>query len=123
MPLGTAERLEAEYALTAAALGLSATAFEGRIELWETLAGERAGATDDQRRAQVASFALTAWIAYLIEQDDKFRAEGDLTTERDVLGRIALLREQQRAAQQAAGLVAPLGTANPAPLLEPWGLG
>lgn len=123
MSLGTAERLEAEYALTPAALGLSGSAFEARVELWEALAKERPGATDDQRRAHVASLALAAWIAYLIEQDDKFRAEGELTTERDVLGRIALLREQQRAAQQGAGLVAVGGAANPAPVLEPWGLG
>ncbi|MDL2342567.1 hypothetical protein QOL99_00190 [Deinococcus sp. MIMF12] len=127
MPLTPAERLEAEHSLTAEALGMSEGVFDRRLVLWEEVAGERTDATESQRQAHVASLALGAWIAYLLGQADKFRSEGQITVEQDILGRVALLREQQGAAQAQAGLVAPAAngpvTANPAPIFEPWGVG
>ncbi|WP_104990867.1 hypothetical protein [Deinococcus sp. NW-56] len=127
MTLTVAERLEGELSLTAEALGMSERVFDRRLELWEALAGERETATNAQRQAHVAYLALGAWITYLLGQADKFRAEGEVTVERDILGRVVLLRDQQDVAQVQAGLAPPTtanqGEANPAPILEPWGVG
>lgn len=128
MALTAAQRLEAELSLTAAALGMTGTQFSDRVKLWDKLAAEREGATAAQQQAHVKALALHAWIARLMGQADKFRAEGDVTVERDLMGRIRFLEPQLTAAQAAAGLTAvsaPGGraSANPAPLLEGWGIG
>ena len=127
MPLSTAERLEGELTLTAPDFGLDEGGYEARIEIWEELAGEREGVSTAQRAAHIRYLALRAAIMSLIQQADKFRAEGDITTEKNILGRVSVLKDFMTAAEVEAGLVAPVqsstsGRANPAPEFEEWGI-
>jgi len=125
--LSTLERLEAGLGLIPADFELSESAYESRIELWEELAGERPEASETQRQAHIRHLALTGAIASLMRQADKFRAEGDITTEKNILGRVAILQGYQTTAELEAGLVAPVQpsgvvSANPAPEFGEWGI-
>ena len=123
--LSTADLLEASYGLTAESLGLDAATFTRRVVLWERLAAQRPGAPEEQRAAHAQVLALRAWQAQLMQDVDKFRAEGDITVEKDVMSRVKQVGLWLAAAEAEAGLVpAPTGrvSANPAPEFGTWGL-
>lgn len=118
------ELLEAQYSLTAASFGLTADAYAERVQLWEQVASSLYG-TPAQQAARISVYALTAVIQHLIGQKDKVRVEGDITMERNILGRIEVLQGFLKAAQQAADGLTPGGTApsvNPAPEFGTWNL-
>lgn len=123
--LSTADHLEGTYGLTAEGLALDDTVFTRRVGLWERLAAQRAGASDGQRTAHIEVLALRAWQAQLMLDADKFRAEGDITVEKDVMSRVKQVEGWLKAAVAQAGLpvsgTGPRG-ANPAPEFETWGL-
>ncbi len=103
-PLKPRQRLEGELNLLPSDVGLSSAAFDDRIKLWAQLAAERAGATEAQQYQHLKALAIRAWITALSRKADKFRAEGDVTTERDILGRIERLEALEAAAIDQAGL-------------------
>ena len=96
-----------------------------RVGLWERLAAQRAGVSAEQRTAHTEVLALRAWQAQLMLDADKFRAEGDITVEKDVMARVKQVEAWLKAAEAAAGLI-PAATgqvsANPAPEFGAWGL-
>lgn len=122
MALGTADRLEALYGLTSDALKLDTAAFNRRVALWEALAGEQDSADPAQKAAQVQVLALRAWQTSLLGEADKFRAEGDITVEKDILGRVALVSGWLMAAEAAAGGGSGTGLSSPAPIMGDWGV-
>lgn len=111
--------------LTPAMLGLTSQSdLEERIGDYLTIAGATDTPTEPQRQ-QVLALIYGARIAVLEGKADKFRAEGDITTERDVMARIARL-ERLRAAAEAASQAAETGGAVTEaflPTMEPWGVG
>ncbi|MBZ9715279.1 hypothetical protein [Deinococcus multiflagellatus] len=121
-------RLHGEQHLTAADFNLEPTAYQNLVDLWVELASEREGVSLQQRRAHVRVLALKAVIQILIGEDDKFRAEGSITTEKNVMARVNLLQGWLKDAETEAGLVAPVtpvaqvGQANPEPEFAEWGL-
>ena len=122
--LSTADLLEGSYGLTAESLGLDEATFTRRVGLWERLAAQRPGASEEQRAAHAQVLALRAWQGQLMQDVDKFRAEGDITVERDVMARVKQVGVWLTAAEAGAGLtpVAKRRTANPAPEFGSWGL-
>ena len=123
--LSTADYLEGTYGLTAEGLGLDGTVFTRRVGLWERLAAQRPGMSAEQRAAHVEVLALRAWQTQLMQEADKFRAEGDITVERDVMARVTQVGVWLTAAEAEAGLTpAAAGqvSANPAPEFGSWGL-
>lgn len=125
-PLTTADRLEGLYGLTGADLGLDGAAFTRRVALWEQLAAEQGG-TSRQQQARVQVTALTNTITALMRRADRFRAEGDLTTERDILGRVEVFQGWLSAAVAEADPTSPSNggprSANPAPDITGYGIG
>lgn len=123
--LTTVDRLEGLYGLTGTDLGLDEAAFTRRVALWEQLAAEQGG-TPRQQQARVRITALTNAITALMRRADKFRAEGDITTERDILGRVKVFQGWLAAATAEADPTAPTSTgrisANPAPEIDGYGL-
>ncbi|GGL18369.1 hypothetical protein [Deinococcus radiotolerans] len=127
MALSLTARLEARYGLTAEDFELEGDQYRDRAALWQELAAEREAATEPQRTAHAQALALTALIMAQTRRADKFRAEGDITTERDILGRVAIFQGWLTAAERDAGLAPPDTSpgprhANPNPTVDPWGL-
>ncbi|MBZ9715495.1 hypothetical protein [Deinococcus multiflagellatus] len=125
--LSAAARLEGRYGLVAEDFALTPTDYAQRVALWEAMAAEQASATPEQRQAHVQVLALTAVIMAQTRRADKFRAEGDITTERDILGRVAIFQGWLAVAEGLAGLAPPAAApgprrANPSPVIDPWGL-
>lgn len=119
--LTAAELLEAHYGLTADALGLTAEGYVQRLKLWERAV---TAWPVERREAGLRTLALRAWVTRLVAQADKFRAEGDITVERDILGRIEVVRSWLATAEaEGAASAAATGSANPSPELVPWGIG
>lgn len=121
MAVATADRLGAELGVTADDLGLTDQAFGDRIDLWKRLV---AGEPDLERQYQrVKALLLRNWITALSREADKFRAEGELTIETNIVARIALLQADLASAVAGSGPPAfSPGSANPAPVIEAWGL-
>lgn len=120
--LSAEELLEAHYGLTPEVLGLTSEAFTQRVALWEQLVSER---PEEKRAAGVRVLALRAWVTRLLAQADKFRAEGDVAIERDMLGRVKVVQGWLSVAQveAAAGGEADVSdSGNPTPVLEAWGI-
>ncbi|MFC3833501.1 hypothetical protein [Deinococcus rufus] len=128
MGLSTDQRLEALYSLTADTLGLAPAAYQRRVGLWGHLSRQRMATTPGLTPAQTDAFvdvlALRAWQAVLIGQADKFRAEGDITTERNMQIRLDEIRGWISSAETAAGLTeGPTSvSSNPAPEFAAWGI-
>lgn len=124
--LTTVDRLEGMYGLTGADLGLDGAAFTRRVALWEQLSAEQGG-TPRQQQARVRVTALTNTITALMRRADKFRAEGDITTERDILGRVEVFQGWLTAAVAEADPTSPSSggprSANPAPDITGYGIG
>lgn len=122
MPLGSQDRLEAELGVTADDLGLSDAQYAARIAVWESLAEETQ--PDVLRRyPSVKAYLLRTWITALTRKVDKFRAEGELTVERDMMARIALLKVDLDVALAASLLPTDSGDAAFGPLIGEWGVG
>lgn len=90
--LTAAETLEGLYGLTGSELGLDEQRFAARLGLWERLAAQQRPDAPAFQQASVRAMALRAWVTALIGKADKFRAEGDITVERDVMARIGLVK-------------------------------
>lgn len=114
------DRLTAELNVTAADLGLDDDAFSDRVKLWGQLA---AGPDQDPERVyqRVKAHLLRNWITSLTRDADKFRSEGELTVETNILGRIALLQGDLLLAQSAATVDVP-GLAAYGPTVDAWGI-
>ena len=124
-PLTPAEQLEGLYGLTSQVLGLDEVDFERRISLWTRIAAQRTEASAQQQIAHVALLAIRGQITHLIGEEDKFRAEGDITAERNITERIKYLDGLLPGLELECGLRSPEAqrtSSNPAPLLEPWGI-
>ncbi|GAA3995249.1 hypothetical protein GCM10022631_01770 [Deinococcus rubellus] len=125
MPLGAQARLEAELGVTADDLGLSDAQYVSRVQAWQTLAEETQ--PDELRRYfTVKAYLLRTWITALTRKADKFRAEGDVTVERNMMARVALLKADLDVA--LALTLSPEPTSDPAdaafgPLIGEWGVG
>lgn len=121
-----AELLEGNYGLTAVSLKMSADDFTRRLGLWNKLAAQRQTASADQKAAHGQVLALRAWQSQLMGQADKFRAEGDITVEKDIMARVAQVDLWLKSAEAEAGLTLPTAQAdhraNPAPEFGAWGL-
>ena len=120
--LSSAETLEAFYGLTSKELGLDPQAFAGRLRLWEKVTAQKGG-TSQAQAAGVRVLALRAWVTALIGKADKFRAEGDITVERDVMARVALV--QGWLAEAEAEALTPTGSAVAdvfGPSMDGWGV-
>jgi len=117
------DRLAAELNVTAEDLGLDDGAFSDRVKIWGQLAAT--GPDQDAERVyqRVKAHLLRNWITSLTRDADKFRSEGEITVETNILGRIALLQQDLKLAMlgSGTGFVLP-GTANPAPEFEAWGV-
>lgn len=121
MPLGAQARLEAELGVTADDLGLSDAQYDARIAVWESLAGETQ--PDVTRRyPSVKAYLLRTWITALTRKADKFRAEGDVTIERNMMARIALLKVDLDVALAASLPPADSSDAAFGPLIGEWGV-
>jgi len=91
--------------ITPADLGLaSQKELEDRLSQYVELALSREGVTPEQVYRHALALVLGARIKTLEGNADKFRAEGELTTERDIMSRIRRLEGLRDAALQAAGL-------------------
>lgn len=123
-PETAADRLEGLYGLDAHTLKLSEAQFARKVGLWLGLAAERETATPAQQAAHVEVLALRSWQTALMREADKFRAEGDITVEKDIMSRVAQVQKWLTAAEAAAGLTAAVvtGGGNPAPEFAEWGL-
>lgn len=117
------DELEASYGLTGQVLGLSPGDLDRRITLWLGVAARRTTASTAQQAAHVRVLALTGWITRLMGGADKFRAEGDLTVEKNNMARIALVQGWIDEAKAEAGLIdADVVGGNPSPEFTEWGL-
>ena len=120
--LSTSDMLKSMYSLTPATLGLDEDEYAWRVELWERQAATQAADPKDLP-ALIRVLALRAWQAQLVSLADKFRAEGDITVERDIMGRLALVGGWLGEAQGELPIVsARRRRANPSPEIEGWGL-
>lgn len=125
VPVTPQELLAGEYNLSGADLGLSDEAYAQRLELWTRLAGRTPGLTAAQQEAALRVLALRAWVTVLIGKADKFRAEGDITVERDIMKRIGVVQDWLNAAEAQATPPASAprrSPANPAPEIVGWDL-
>ncbi|RJF74459.1 hypothetical protein D3875_04050 [Deinococcus cavernae] len=120
--LSTSDMLKSMYGLTPVTLGLDEGEYAWRVELWERQAATQAADPKDLP-ALIRVLALRAWQAQLVSLADKFRAEGDITVERDIMGRLALVGSWLGEAQGELPTVsARRRRANPSPEIEGWGL-
>lgn len=126
LALTTVDRLEGLYGLTGTDLGLDEMALARRVGLWEQLAAEQGG-TPQQQQARVRVTALTNTITALMRRADKFRAEGDITTERDILGRVEVFQGWLKAAEAEVNPTSPSSSGpritNPAAEFIGYGIG
>lgn len=124
VPVTPHELLAGEYNLSGIALGLSDDAYAQRLKLWTRLAGRTPGLTAAQQEAALRVLALRAWVTVLIGKADKFRAEGNITVERDIMKRIGVVQGWLEAAEAQAtpSSSTQRGAANPAPEIVGWDL-
>lgn len=112
--------------LTPAMLGLpDQGALEDRVGQYLTIAGVTGGddPTEPQRQRTLA-LIYSARIVTLEGEVEKFRAEGEVSIERDLLSRIARLERLRDAATLAAQPPADSGgTGDLGPYVGAWGVG
>lgn len=120
--LTAAETLEALYALTGSELGLDAERFTARLSLWERLAAQQHPGAPALQQASVRAMALRAWMTTLIRKADKFRAEDDITVERNIMARVDLVKAWLQEAE--AGAAPPVATSADTfgPVIDAWGV-
>lgn len=109
--------------LTPAMLGLtSKTALAERLGMYLEIAGVT-GQPTEQQRQQAIALVYGARIVVLEGEVEKFRREGKITVERDLLGRIsrlATLRDAALALSQVT--TGDLGATSFGPVIAPWGV-
>ena len=124
MPLSSRQRLEAEFGLLPADLGLSTDPqLDVRVGAWETLAGERADILPGQTYEYIKALALRNWIVALMRQVDEFEAVGDIKTKINIQSRIDELLALEKVALRNAGVLTEIESgvsANPAPVIGGW---
>uniref|UniRef100_UPI00258E71B3 hypothetical protein n=1 Tax=uncultured Deinococcus sp. TaxID=158789 RepID=UPI00258E71B3 len=110
--------------LTPAMLGVAdEAALTARLGQYLVIAGvEASGTPTEPQRQRVLALIYGARIVVLEGQVEKFRAEGEITLERDLQSRITRLATARDAALLLAQPVV-VGESNTfAPLMEPWGV-
>lgn len=120
--LTAAETLEGLYGLTGSELGLDAQRFAARLDLWERLAAQKFPDGPDLQQASVRAMALRAWVTTLIGKADKFRAEGDITVERDVMARVGLVNTWLSEAEAETTPPASSSADTFGPVMDEWGV-
>jgi hypothetical protein len=112
--------------LTPAMLGVAdATALTTRLRQYLTIAGVGSGVTaqpTEPQRQQVLALIYGARIVVLEGQVEKFRREGKITIERDLLSRINRLTAARESALLAAVPSATDGGDSLAPIMDEWGV-
>ena len=101
MPVSTKDRLQAELGVQASDLGLEEQGFADRVKTWGRLA-EETQSDPAKRYPTVKVYLLRTWITTLSRKVEKFRAEGEITVEQDIVSRITLLQADLLEAQSAA---------------------
>lgn len=120
MAVSTKDRLQAELGVQASDLGLEEQAFSDRVKTWGRLA-EETQPDGTRRYAMVKVYLLRTWITVLSRKVEKFRAEGEITVEQDVVKRIEVLEADLLLAQSAAAIEVP-GLASFGPVVGGWGV-
>lgn len=111
--------------LTPGMLGVAdEAALTARLRQYLVIAGvEASGTPNEPQRQRALALIYGARIVVLEGEVEKFRREGKITVERDLLGRIGRLAAARDAALLAA-VPAPEGDGGSdfGPLIEPWGV-
>jgi len=113
------DRLAAELNVAPEDLGLTQEAFNDRVRLWSQLAATGPDQDPERIYQRVKAHLLRNWITSLSREADKFRAEGEITVETNILARIAVLQGDLLQAQ-SAGVVFEL--ASYGPVVGAWGV-
>lgn len=119
MAVKVQDRLAAELNVSAEDLGLTQDAFDDRVKVWGQLAASGPDQDPERIYQRVKAHLLRNWITSLTRDADKFRAEGDVIVETNILGRIALLQGDLLLAQ-SAGVV--FEVASYGPTVQAWGV-
>ena len=119
MAVKVQDRLAAELNVSPEDLGLTPDAFSERVKVWVQLAAASGDQDPERIYQRVKAHLLRNWITALTRDADKFRSEGDLTVETNILGRIALLQGDLLLAQSAGVVFEP---ASYGPTVGAWGV-
>jgi len=120
MAVSMQQRLQAELGVTPNDLGLSEDDYLERLAIWQALA-EETQPDVTKRYPAVKIYLLRTWITTLSRKVERFRAEGEITVEQDVVKRIELLEADLLLAQSAAAIEVP-GLALFGPVVGGWGV-